>query len=277
MSHHAPFPEVEASRPDFDTSKKPWTFTKTPSPGWKPGSGANDNGESLTKKHVEIDPYSEGRAPGLNYKLLISAITPRFIGFLSTRSADGKSTNLAPFSYTTFVNHDPPIFVVGFATKNDTLKNLTETKECVINVISEHFIEAANVTCINAPHGISEWEISGLHPAKSSTVKPDRVKEAVFSVEGTLVTQHEWHSKLDPGKVSGTTVIIEGTRFWAREDAVNEDRSMIDPAVLRPVSRLGGITYGRTTDGFELPRPKFQEWDEQGKLNGLKKPMTEGQ
>lgn len=40
-----------------------------------------------------------------NYKLLISAITPRFIGFVSTRSKDGTSTNLAPFSYTTVVNH----------------------------------------------------------------------------------------------------------------------------------------------------------------------------
>ena len=58
---------------------------------WKPGDGANDGDESLKKQHVEIDPYEAGRPSVANYKLLISAITPRFIGFLSTMSKDGKS------------------------------------------------------------------------------------------------------------------------------------------------------------------------------------------
>lgn len=29
--------------------------------------------------------------------------------------------------------------------------------------------------------------------------------------------------------------------------------------VLRPISRLGGITYGRTIEGFELLRPDFEK------------------
>jgi len=282
MSHHPPFPEVEASRPDFDTSK---TFkqTKTPAPAWKLGSGGNDNGASLSKNHVEIDPYAEGRESGANYKLMISAITPRFIGFISTRSADGKSTNLAPFSYTTVLSHDPPMFAVGIdrpiANAKDTTKNLLETKECVINVISEHFIEAANATSIDAPNGISEWAISGLHPAKSSTVKADRVKEAVFAVEGKLVHHHEWESRnpATPGKKTSVTVLIEGTRFWAREDAIDKEYTTLDPNILKPVSRMGGITYARTTEAFELPRPKFEEVDKEGKLDGLKAPLVDGQ
>lgn len=28
---------------------------------------------------------------------------------------------------------------------------------------------------------------------------------------------------------------------------------------MKPISRLGGITYGRTTQGFELPRPDYDE------------------
>jgi flavin reductase (DIM6/NTAB) family NADH-FMN oxidoreductase RutF len=71
----------------------------------------------------------------------------------------GSSTNLAPFSYTTVVNHDPPVFVVGYSggfdNAKDSLKNLVETRECVVNVISEHFVEAANAASINAPYGIS--------------------------------------------------------------------------------------------------------------------------
>ena len=85
---HPDFSKVEASRPDW-AEKSEWHFTKTKQPGWKLGQGANDGGESLQKKHVEIDPYEEGRPAVFNYKLLISGIIPRPIGFVSTRSEDG--------------------------------------------------------------------------------------------------------------------------------------------------------------------------------------------
>ena len=85
---HPDFKQVEASRPDWAASKG-WDYTKTKEPGWKLGQGANDGGQCLEKKHVEIDPYEEGRSPANNYKLLISGIIPRPIGFVSTRSEDG--------------------------------------------------------------------------------------------------------------------------------------------------------------------------------------------
>ena len=179
------------------------------------------------------------------------------------------------------MNHDPPIFCVGysggFGNAKDSLRNLTETGECVINVISEHYIEAANYTSINAPYGTSEWAISGLHPASSTTVKASRVKEAVFSIEGKLVETKEFESRATPGKKTGVLAIIEGTRFWAREDAVNGDRNLIDPAILRPMSRLGGISYGRTTEIIELPRPDFEKTKETGDLDGIIQSKADGQ
>lgn len=92
---HPDFKKVEASRPDWE-EKSTWHFTKTKQPGWKLGQGANDGGESLKKKHVEIDPYEVGRPAVFNYKLLISGIIPRPIGFVSTRSEDGKSRPPTP-------------------------------------------------------------------------------------------------------------------------------------------------------------------------------------
>ncbi len=86
---HGDFSAVQASRPDWSDASA-FHFTKTRNPNWKLGDGANDNGESLKKNHVEIDPYSEGRPAIFNYKLLISAIVPRPIGFISTRSKDGE-------------------------------------------------------------------------------------------------------------------------------------------------------------------------------------------
>lgn len=254
------FDQLQASRPDFRRDAQ-LTFSKPPNPAWKNGDGANDNGESLKRDHVEIDPNEEGRPVASNYKLLISGMVPRPIALISTKSQDGQTTNLAPFSYSQVINHDPPLFVVGFVGSlekaKDTLKNLNETGECVINIISEHFVEAANATAINAPYGVSEWETSGLTQAPTSVVKAARVKESILSIEAKLVETKEFESRSVPGKMSSVLAIVEGVRFWAREDAIDEDKSLIDLEVLKPISRLGGISYGRTTDAIEIPRPQF--------------------
>lgn len=257
---HPEFEQIQASRPEFRHDAEV-VVTKSPNPTWKQGDGANDGGESLKKHHVEIDPHADGRPVVSNYKLLISGMVPRPIALISTQSADGKTTNLAPFSYSQVVNHDPPTFVVGFVGSleraKDTLKNLNDTKECVINIISEHFLEAANSTSINAPYGHSEWDVSGLTRAPTSVVMPARVMESVLAIEGKLIETKEFESRAKPGNPSSVMAIIEGVRFWVREDAINEDLSVIDLNVLKPMSRLGGISYGRTTEVIEIPRPKF--------------------
>ncbi|OAP64145.1 hypothetical protein AYL99_00117 [Fonsecaea erecta] len=291
---HGDFAQVQASRPDWDESHT-FRYTKTRNPEWTYGSGAADTttattttnttaNETTQKQHISIDPYAPGRQPVQNYKLLISGIIPRPVGFLSTRSADGSSTNLAPFSYTQLFNHDPPIFCVGFAggfdNAKDSLRNLLDSRECVINIISEDFVEAANACAIDLPYGVSEWGVSGLTPAPCDVVQCSRVQESVFSVEGKLVSTQEFASRSlqTPGKKTGVLAIIEGVRFWVREDAINEDRTLIDPAVLRPVARLGGITYARVVDGFELTRPVFEDERKQGKLDeALLRAKVDGQ
>lgn len=85
---HPDFKSVEATRPDWHEDST-FTLTKTKNPEWKYGDGASDGGESLKRKHVEIDPNEEGRPSAYNHKLLISGIIPRPIGFISTRSKDG--------------------------------------------------------------------------------------------------------------------------------------------------------------------------------------------
>lgn len=254
------FQKLQASRPEFKRDTEV-TFTQPPNPEWKTADGANDNGDSLKKNHVEIDPHEEGRPVASNYKLLISGIVPRPIALISSKSKDGQTTNLAPFSYSQVINHDPPLFIVGFVGSleraKDTLKNLAETDECVINIISEHFVEAANATAINAPYGVSEWETSGLHQAPSAAVRPARVQESIMSIEAKLVETKEFESRTEPGKKTGVLAIVEGVRFWVREDAINEEKNLVDLKVLKPISRLGGISYGRTTEAMEIPRPNF--------------------
>ncbi len=230
---HPDFKKAEASRPPFGLSTK-LHFVQAPKPDWQPGQGANDP-SNISTKHREIDPYAAGRPAVHNYKLLISGIVPRPVGFVSTVAGDGEGTNLAPFSYFNVLNHEPPLFVLGFSggyeRAKDTLRNLLATEECVLNIITEEYIEAANYTSIDAPAGVSEWSLSGLHPARSKMVKPDRVQEAVFSIEAKLVETREWESRAVPGKKTGVMAIVEGVRFWVREDAIDEEGVLIDLAV----------------------------------------------
>ncbi|KAJ9321766.1 hypothetical protein DTO027B5_8963 [Paecilomyces variotii] len=278
------FKELEASRPAFDSSATV-QFTKSPEPDWKYGSGSNriwseTSSTATIAKHASIDPYAADRSLIDNYKLLVSGIVPRPIAFVSTRSRDGKSENLAPFSFFQFVNVDPPVIALAVTSPigaaKDTLRNLLDTGECVINIVSEGFIEAVNATSVNAPYCASEWDISGLTPVyDTKTVSAPRVKESVFSIEAKLESVRNFSSRLNPGTKSGSLQLVEVSHFWVREDAFTPDGKSLDISVLRPISRLGGLSYGRTTQVFDLPRPDFDL--DVGGLNGYGRLKMDGE
>ncbi|KAI9901670.1 hypothetical protein N3K66_003487 [Trichothecium roseum] len=259
----ADFEKVQAGRPEFD-HHAPIGVTKHPDPDWTYGQGArlSEHEEDLLG-HKEIDPYASDRPMVNNYRLLISGIAPRPIGFVSTVSKDGETKNLAPFSYFQVIDHDPPMFIVGFSSRpgrvKDTYRNLKETGECVINTVSEGMMEAVNATSIDAPYGVSEWDVSGLHEAPTTTVRPSRVRESVLSVEGRVVDIKEFSDHQREGMSVAGMILIKATRFWAREDAVDDEGSHIDLEKLRPVAQLGGISYGRITSTFELPRQRWAD------------------
>lgn len=254
------FEETQAKRPDFDHSK-PIEVTKSPFHEWEYGQGVPDNGASLAQKHHEIDPYAPDRPMINNYRLLVSGIAPRPVGFISTVNSQGQK-NLSPFSYFQVIDHDPPMFIVGFSSRpgrvKDTYRNLQENGECVINTVSENMIEAVNASSIDAPYGVSEWDVSGLHEAPSTTVKPSRVAESVFNIEGKVIDIKEFTDHQQPGMSLAATVLIKATRFWVKEGTADEEYSHIDLEKLRPVGQLGGVSYGRIVSTFERPRSK---WD----------------
>ncbi|KAB8078167.1 hypothetical protein BDV29DRAFT_166999 [Aspergillus leporis] len=265
------FTEVESQRPDF-THAKPIKVTKSPYPTWTYGDGVPNNTANLSKQHHEIDPYAPDRPMVNNYRLLVSGIAPRPVGFLSTVNSKGEK-NLSPFSYFQVIDHDPPMFIVGFSSRpgrvKDTYRNLKETGECVINTVSEDMIEAVNATSIDAPYWVSEWDVSGLTEAPSSTVAPARVKESVFNIEGKVIDIKEFEDHQKPGMSIAATVLIKATRFWVREGAADPDFKDIDLEQLRPVGQLGGVSYGRVVETYERPRKRWSE--EVGKSEFLRR------
>jgi len=253
---HSDFAAVEAARSDYDHSIN-WNPIKTPNPQWKVGDGASSED---WKKHkmISIDPSGPEQTAVKNYKLMISSTVPRPIALVSTISKDGQTTNLSPFSYFQNVCSDPPLYslsLIGVGDLSDTARNILETGECSISIISDWFIEAANYTSTNTPPSLSEWPLSGLTPRKSDVIEPTYVGESAFSIECKLHSSQEIKSPRT-GLRSALLVIVEAVRFHVREDALAEDKCSVDLAKLRPIWRAGGISYGCAREGFELPRPE---------------------
>jgi flavin reductase (DIM6/NTAB) family NADH-FMN oxidoreductase RutF len=202
---------------------------------------------------MTIDPAST--APQDFYKLMIGAIVPRPIAWVSTISAAGE-TNLAPFSFFTAVSANPP--VVCFAPmvppagkkRKDTLANVLATREFVVNIVSEPLAEAMNLCSGDYPHGESEFAVAGLTPLASEVVRPPRVAESLIHFECRLHQVVE----ISPAPLGGSLVLGEVVRFHAAEGLVENFR--IDPDRLAAIGRMGGPSYVRTRDRFDLARPQ---------------------
>lgn len=194
------------------------------------------------------------------YKLMIGCIVPRPIAFVSTIDRRGV-LNLAPFSYFTAVSADPPVVLFcpmvrtedpshGLSAHKDTLRNIVNTREFVINIVSEDMAEKMNATSAQVPSDVDEFALVGLTPLASDAVKPPRVAESPVQMECRLRQIVEVSGK--PG--GGSVVLGEVLRFHAREELLDNYR--IDPDKLAAIGRMGGPTYVRTRDRFDLKRPE---------------------
>jgi flavin reductase (DIM6/NTAB) family NADH-FMN oxidoreductase RutF len=200
-----------------------------------------------------FDPARE--QPANIYKLMIGAIIPRPIAFVSTLSADGVR-NLAPFSFFTGVSANPPVICFSpmirgtDGARKDTLNNIEATREFVVNIVSEDFAAQMNVCSTEFPPEVDEFAASGLTPAPSDLVKPPRVKESRINMECLLLQVVHVSGK----PLGGSIVLGEVVRFHVDDAIVTDFR--IDPDKLHAIGRLGGPSYTRITDRFDLVRPK---------------------
>ncbi|MGA2234363.1 MAG: flavin reductase family protein [Terriglobales bacterium] len=199
------------------------------------------------------------------YNILISAVAPRPIAWVSTLSASGQP-NLAPFSFFNAVCANPPLlaFAPGMRSPKksgaasgepagepkDTLRNIRETGEFVINVVTYELAEAMNLTSGEYDSSINEFEVAKLASAPSKLVRPRRVAESPVSFECKL------HQIIDfnPGPEGGSLVIGKIVSIHINQQHIKEGRQ--DRNSLDLIGRMGGMQYTRTTERFEMARPK---------------------
>lgn len=189
-----------------------------------------------------------------NYKLVIGSVLPRPIALVSTISGSG-DTNLAPFSFFTAVTSKPPTLCFApalkgpSAIKKDTLHNIEETKEFVVNVVSEQIVEQMNETAIDFPPDIDEFAHANFTPEPSQIVKAPRVKESLINMECKL---YDIIYIGDPGPGGGALVIGEIVCYHIADELLSDGK--IDTGRLKPVGRLAGLEYTTLGKRFSLER-----------------------
>jgi len=191
-------------------------------------------------------------------KLMTGSILPRPIGWISTRNQNGRP-NLAPYSFYNMVCANPPTVVFAPMIRStdgrpkDTLNNIKENGEFVVNIVTEALAEAMNRSSQETTSDVNEFELAGVTPGESTAVKAPRVAESPINFEckardileindqpggGYLVTGIIVHLHVDDGVLLGT--------------------DKIDLEALKPIGRLAGGGYVRMTDIFHMERPKSQ-------------------
>src|SRR5512137_1741912 len=180
----------------------------------------------------ELDPRAA-------YRLLISVVVPRPIGWTSTIGTDG-SLNLAPFSFFNAVSNAPLTVMISVGQRQghpkDTLRNAQETGEFVINIVNEDLAAAMNHTSGEFAYEVNEFDRAGVTPASAIDVKPPRVAEAPIALE-CRVTQIV--SVID---TTYTMILGRVLRFHIRSDLLRPN-GLVDALRLEPVARLGGDEY----------------------------------
>lgn len=202
-----------------------------------------------------MDTSPEALPRNTIYKILIGSVVPRPIGWISTVNTGGQP-NLAPFSFFNVVCAKPPtvLFCPMIRSKDgnlkDTLNNIKATGEFVVNIVTEELASAMVATSVEIAAEVNEFELAGLKTAPSVRVKPPRVAESPVHFECKL-TQIVEIGNLPGG---GSVVFGEIVHLHVDEGVLlGEDK--IDLAALKPIGRLAGNAYARTTDIFEMERP----------------------
>lgn len=181
------------------------------------------------------------------HQYILSAVSPRPIAFASTVSADG-IPNLAPYSFFNAFSSNPPILIfssnrrVANNTTKDTLKNVEDTGEVVINVVPYAIVRQMALCSIEYDADVNEFEKAGFTPLPSERVRPFRVAESPVQMECVV----EKILPLGEGGGAGNLIICRIVLMHIAEHILT-DSGRIDPHKIDLMGRMGRFYYARAS------------------------------
>lgn len=189
------------------------------------------------------------------------AIAPRPIAFVSSMDKEG-NVNLSPFSFFNLFSTNPPVVVFSVLrrvrdnSEKDTLKNVLEFPEVVINVVDMEMVQQVSLASCEFPTGTSEFVKAGFTEEPSSIVKPPMVKESKVKLECKVLEV----KPLGTEGGAGNLIICEVLCMHVHESILNEEKTMIDQRKLHHAARLGGDWYSSVdaTNLFMVEKPNTQ-------------------
>lgn len=195
---------------------------------------------------MKVDPRVV--TPGELYRFMISAIIPRPIAFVSSIGPGGRA-NVAPFSYFAPLASRPPLLGISIndraAGPKDTLRNLREVGEFVVNIVNEPMLKPMVRASGDWPPDTSEFEVTGLTPVASERVRAPRVAESPIQFECRLEREVP---------LGGTTFVIGEILLVHVADELLAG-GVVDATQLNAVGRLGGDGYTIVREVIREPRP----------------------
>ena len=204
---------------------------------------------------MRFDPAQEGKKA--TYFRMIECIVPRPIAWVSSVSEAG-IPNLAPFSFFTGVTSVPPTLLFCAGNKRggrpkDTPANIIATGEFVVNVVSTAM--ATSMVQTSAPYeaDIDEFEAAGVTAIPSEVVGVPRVAESPIAFECRL---HSVQALEHDGEITSRIVIGRIELIHIADEILDAD-GRVDMDRLNVVARLGGASYARVGEPFEIPRPRL--------------------
>jgi len=181
------------------------------------------------------------------HQFILGAVSPRPIAFASTISTDGVP-NIAPYSFFNAFSSNPPILIfssnrrVANNTTKDTLKNVQDTGEVVINVVPHSIVRQMAMASIEWSSEVNEFEKTGLTPLASDLVKPFRIAESPVQMECKV----EQILPLGDQGGAGNLIVCRIVRMHIAEEVLNEN-GRIDPHKIDLMGRMGRFWYVRAS------------------------------
>lgn len=189
--------------------------------------------------------YRPAEGHGLPHNPFNAIVTPRPIGWISTRGSHGD--NLAPYSFFNAVAYVPPQVMFSSTGTKDSLRNIQETGVFAVNIVSFEMMHKMNATSADLPRGVDEFSETGLARAECDTIPCPRVAGAPATLECQM-------TQIIPLKGNDNFLILgEVTGVHMRDDCLVDGR--FDVTRFNPLARLGYKDYSVVREVFELPRP----------------------